>query len=243
MKRTITTCDICNREIPENVTSYKIEKHIPPHMNYTTTLHSKLDICGNCYKEFLRLVNRKLCKGSCKDTEPKRGLVFPFFNKKYIYEVPSGFDMFCVSCDYGTINPTSMGLWGKHGESWYRIDEFYHNSRQKGFQMTDEEYYLSLVSLVGERKLEFIVVDPSAASFIECIKRHGKFTVIRGEGNIRTNIYKSSEALETGKIKICKNCSNILTEIFTYSDDTPESDEHTIGDMTYFVNAIEWKIT
>lgn len=37
MKIAITTCDICNNVIFENVTSYEIEKHIPPYMNYTAT--------------------------------------------------------------------------------------------------------------------------------------------------------------------------------------------------------------
>ena len=42
---------------------------------------------------------------------------------------------------------------------------------KKGFQMTDEEYYCSLTALIGDRKVEYAVVDPSAASFIECIKK------------------------------------------------------------------------
>lgn len=25
-----------------------------------------------------------------------------------------------ISCDYGTVNPTSMGLWGQKGGVWYR---------------------------------------------------------------------------------------------------------------------------
>ena len=106
--------------------------------------------------------------------------------------------------------------------------------------MTDEEYYRELVKLTVNTNVKFVVVDPSAASFIECIRRHGKFTVIRGEFNLLSNAYK---ALETGKIKICKNCSNILSEIFTYSNDTPiGKDDHAISDMAYFVNAMEREI-
>lgn len=173
------------------------------------------------------------------------GLVYPFFNEKYIYEVPDSFDKFCVSCDYGTVNPTSMGLWGKHGESWYRIDEFYHDSRQKGFQMTDEEYYRSLVSLVGKRKLEFVVVDPSAASFIECIKRHGKFTVKKAENDVLAGIHKTSDALKTGKIRICKTCPDIIREFSLYRwdegakyDAPRKENDHAMDDMRYFTAAV-----
>ena len=204
------------------------------------------DFVDNFLKEFLKFINRKPCKGSRKDSEQKQGLVYPFFNEKYIYEVPDSFDKFCVSCDYGTVNPTSMGLWGEHGESWYRIDEFYHDSRQKGFQMTDEEYYRSLVSLVGKRKLEFVVVDPSAASFIECIKRHGKFTVKKAENDVLAGIHKTSDALKTGKIRICKTCPDIIREFSLYRwdegakyDAPRKENDHAMDDMRYFVDAIE----
>ena len=64
MKRTITTCDICNKKISNNVTRYEIEKHIPPYMNYTDALNSKFDICENCYKKFLEFVSRKSCEAT-----------------------------------------------------------------------------------------------------------------------------------------------------------------------------------
>lgn len=169
------------------------------------------------------------------------GLVYPFFNEKFIYEVPKSFDSFAVSCDYGTVNPTSMGLWGNNEGIWYRIDEFYHDSRQKGFQMTDEEYYSSLASLVGEKKVEFVVVDPSAASFIECIKRHGKFNVIKAENDVLAGIHKTSDALKEGKIRICKTCPDILREFTLYRwdegakyDAPRKENDHAMDDMRYF---------
>lgn len=89
--------------------------------------------------------------------------------------MPVGVTKYFVSCDYGTVNPTSMGLWGEKDGTFFRVDEFYHDSKQKGFQMTDEEYYCSLTALIGDRKVEYAVVDPSAASFIECIKGTAKY--------------------------------------------------------------------
>ena len=77
------------------------------------------------------------------------GLFTLFSTKPCSATRAQGFDRFIVSCDYGTVNPTSMGLWGRKEGVWYRIDEFYHSSKQKGFQMTDEEYYRSLCTLVG----------------------------------------------------------------------------------------------
>lgn len=43
------------------------------------------------------------------------GAVYPFMDDEKMYcEVPNvGFDDFAVSCDYGTVNPASFGLWGE----------------------------------------------------------------------------------------------------------------------------------
>lgn len=173
------------------------------------------------------------------------GLVYPFFNEGFVYEVPENLDSFAVSCDYGTVNPTSMGLWGKSQGIWYRIDEFYHDSRQKGFQMTDEEYYNSLAHLVGKRKTEFVVVDPSAASFIECIRRHGEFNVIKAENDVLAGIHKTSDALKEGKIRICKTCPDILREFTLYRwyegaryDAPKKENDHAMDDMRYFTAAV-----
>lgn len=51
------------------------------------------------------------------------GAVYPFMDDEKMYcEVPNvGFDDFAVSCDYGTVNPASFGLWGEKNSVWYRI--------------------------------------------------------------------------------------------------------------------------
>ncbi len=42
------------------------------------------------------------------------------------------FEEYAVSCDYGTVNPCSAGLWGRQGGTWYRVDEYYYDSRRDG---------------------------------------------------------------------------------------------------------------
>lgn len=173
------------------------------------------------------------------------GLVYPFFNDSFIYEVPENCSEYFVSCDYGTVNPTSMGLWGLSDGVWYRVDEFYHDSRKKGYQMTDEEYYCSLVSLVGERSIKGVIVDPSAASFIECIRRHGRFNVIKANNDVLTGIRKTSDALKSGKIRLCKTCPDILREMYLYRwdesarHDAPiKENDHAMDDMRYFTATV-----
>ena len=172
------------------------------------------------------------------------GAVYPMMAQEKMYcECPQGeFDDCCVSCDYGTANPTSMGLWGRKDGVWYRIDEYYFDSRKEGFQKTDEEHYAALKTLAGTRKIRQVIVDPSAASFIEAIRRHGEFRVTPAKNNVVDGIRKVSGALKEGKIRICSNCRDARREFQLYrwdparSDDAPvKENDHAMDDIRYFV--------
>ncbi len=173
------------------------------------------------------------------------GLVYPFFNESYIRKAPKTADSFYVSCDYGTVNPTSMGLWAGSEGKWYRIKEFYHDSRREGFQMTDEEYYRCLEELLGERIPEAVIIDPSAASFIECIIRHGKYRVKRANNDVLDGIRRTGDLLKQGVINICEGCDDLLREITLYKwnegvgGDAPKKEnDHAMDDMRYFASTV-----
>ncbi len=147
-----------------------------------------------------------------------------------------------MSCDYGTVNPTSMGLWGKQGGVWYRIGEYYFDSRKEGFQKTDEEHYAALEELAGGRKLSRVVVDPSAASFIEVIRRHGKYRVVPAKNDVVDGIRRVSAALKDGRVRICKNCAAARREFQLYrwntsghADAPVKEHDHAMDDIRYFV--------
>ena len=92
------------------------------------------------------------------------------------------------------------------------VDEYYFNSRTQGFQKTDEEHYDGLEKLIDGRKIECVIVDPSAASFIEVIRRHGKYTVVSAENNvingIRTRLLKQVSLCKKDKKKSQRICHN-----------------------------------
>ncbi len=174
------------------------------------------------------------------------GLVYPFMaDDKMLCDVPEGdFSEFAVSCDYGTVNPASFGLWGRLGDTWYRIDEYYYNSRVEGSSRTDEEHYTGLCRLINNRNISTVVVDPSAASFIEVIRRHGKYTVKPAKNNVLDGIRQTSTALKQGKIKICRNCRDSINEFGLYrwdmgGKDTPvKENDHAMDDIRYFVTTV-----
>ena len=174
------------------------------------------------------------------------GLVYPFMSDdKMLYDVPKcTFSKFAVSCDYGTVNPSSFGLWGLYGDSWYRIDEYYYSSRREGSSRIDEEHYSALCDLIADREISDIVVDPSAASFIEVIRRHGRFNVKPAKNNVIDGIRQTSTALKQGKIKICRSCTDCIHEFGLYRWDTGGKDspvkenDHAMDDVRYFVTTI-----
>lgn len=174
------------------------------------------------------------------------GCVYPFMNSKSYCDVPEGeFSEYAVSCDYGTVNPASFGLWGKQQGVWYRIDEYYYDSRREGRQRTDEEHYRELEKLAGNRNIEAVTVDPSAASFIELIRRKARFKVVPAKNSVVNGIRQVSSALKQGRIKICSNCADSIREFSLYRwsensvEDAPvKENDHAMDDIRYFVTTI-----
>lgn len=174
------------------------------------------------------------------------GLVYPFMSdESMLWDVPQGdFEDLAVSCDYGTVNPASFGLWGLMDGCWYRIDEYYYSSRREGAARTDEEHYQGLCELIGDRTVSSVVVDPSAASFIEVIRRHGRYRVIPAKNNVLDGIRQTGSALKEGRIKICRNCTDCIREFGLYrwessGRDAPKKEnDHAMDDVRYFVATV-----
>lgn len=174
------------------------------------------------------------------------GLVYPDAAQgKFTREIPASFSKYYVSCDYGTVNPTSMGLWGLNGGVWYRISEYYYNSRQEGRQKTDEEYYEDLLNFTDGKAVTAVIVDPSAASFIECICRHGRFNVLPAKNDVTDGIRKVQSALRDGKIVISPSCKSTMKEFSLYRwDDSAKKDvpkkenDHAMDEIRYFVMTV-----
>ena len=170
------------------------------------------------------------------------GRVYDFFDTERDAEaVPNGtFTAWRVSVDYGTANPTSFGLWGKCGEIWYRTEEYYYDSRREGHQKTDAEYAEDLKKLLSGRKAERVIVDPSAASFIETLRREG-FPVVPANNDVTDGIRVTADLLKQRRMVICRGCSDCLRELDLYvweqrgDRDAPRKEhDHAMDEMRYF---------
>lgn len=171
-----------------------------------------------------------------------QGLVYPMFSKeRHVLDCCPECRRFLVSCDYGTVNPCSMGLWGEADGVWYRLDEYYYDSRKEGVCRTDEEHYAQLEHLCTGKQVETVIVDPSAASFIECIRRHGKFRVIPAKNQVLEGIELVSMLLHSGKIFFLQNCRDSIREFSLYrwsektqKDQPVKENDHAMDEIRYF---------
>ena len=173
------------------------------------------------------------------------GRVYDFFDTASVRPAPGGvFEQWVISCDYGTVNPASFGLWGKQNGVWYRTDEFYFDSRREGRQMTDAEYAGKLRGLAGGRTIREVIVDPSAASFMEVLRREG-WKVRKADNDVISGIRKTADALKEGRIVICERCTDCLREMDLYvwdleagGDRVVKKNDHAMDDMRYFVTGV-----
>ena len=176
------------------------------------------------------------------------GLIYPMFDKAvhvtHHPELQPGGDYY-ISCDYGTLNPTSAGLWYLQPDGHaIRLREYYYDGRKTKTPRTDEKHYAALEQLAGEAagKVRAVIVDPSAASFIECIRQHGLFRVWQADNSVLNGIRDTSSLLQMQYLHICDNCTDIIREFSLYrwdesaTEDRPiKENDHAMDDMRYFV--------
>ena len=183
------------------------------------------------------------------------GLVYPRFSKadNVTEDIPES-GTYYISIDYGTLNPFSAGLWCVSDGKAVRIKEYYHSGRDTKRQLTDEEYHAALEKLIQytdsegilqEYEIDRVVIDPSAASFIACMRRHGKFRVKHAVNTVIDGIRNVTSMLNSQRLFIHSSCKDSIKEFGLYSwDDKAQEDkvikenDHAMDDIRYFVTTI-----
>lgn len=174
------------------------------------------------------------------------GLIYPQFGEGCIVdELPEKSGEFFISCDYGTLNPFAANLWHWDGERATCIAEYYYSGRDTQAAKTDEEYYAMLERLAGDRPIRSVIIDPSAASFIEVVRRHHKYTVRKAKNDVLPGILTTSRYLQDGTIKIHRSCKDTIREFGLYrwddkaSEDRPiKENDHAMDSVRYFAYTI-----
>lgn len=149
-----------------------------------------------------------------------------------------------ISVDYGTLNAFSAGLWCYDGKTAYRASEWYHSGRDTNQQLTNYKYLQHIQALAGDRKIDAVIVDPSAASFITELRQAG-FTVRKGKNEVVDGIRRVSTLLEQNRLYFSPDCKSCIGEFSQYcwddksSVDKPiKAHDHAMDDVRYFVSTI-----
>ena len=176
------------------------------------------------------------------------GLVYEFDKKTSVVTSIPDAGRYYISVDYGTLNPFSAGLWCLEDGVATRIREYYYSGRSNSSLKTDEEYYQELENLAGDLDVEYVVVDPSAASFIETIRRHGRFSVRKAKNDVLSGIRLVSVLLRAHRLLFHESCADSIREFSLYAWDAEEGkaevdkplkiNDHAMDDIRYFCSTV-----
>lgn len=178
------------------------------------------------------------------------GLIYPMYEDAIVAPPDGPATQYCLSCDYGTQNAFAALLWGKYGDVWYALSEYYYSGRDTGVQKTDEEYADDLDKWLDdyfehERPRIRTIIDPSAASFITLLRKREKYGVMQAANAVTDGIRETATCMKNGRIKISERCKNLIKELQGYVwDDTADDDrpikvnDHACDALRYFVHTM-----
>lgn len=178
--------------------------------------------------------------------EAPEGLVYDFMAEGQLARKPPNepHEAYVISVDYGTSNPSSFGLWGRADGVWYRIGEYWYDARAEGGHKTDSEYADALIELAGGRRVESVVADPSAKSFIEELRRRG-LRVTPAVNAVADGIRVTAGLLKSGGIVISPVCREALREFALYRwqngvdcDKPVKENDHAMDEIRYFAATV-----
>ena len=173
------------------------------------------------------------------------GLVYPMFSReKHVVkgEIPySSRHRYYVSIDYGTVNPFAAGLWDYDPVSHkaIMIRELYY--RGGSANRTDNEgYYRMLKKLIGDIKIEYIIIDPSASSMVETIEKYAEYLVVKADNNVLNGIQDVTKFLNMGLLFFHESCKETFKEFDQYSWDEESGEDAVIKEFDHSMDMIRY---
>jgi len=159
------------------------------------------------------------------------GAIYQQWNEsEHVVEEMPGFPSdVVIGIDYGTSNATTFIVLGRVGNVWYVFDEYYHSGRETMRQKTDAEYSADLAQFIRQMGYypNYIMVDPSAASFKTQLRKD-EFSHVRDADNaVVDGVRTVSSALSSGRLKILKRCERLIEEFpgYVWDEDKQEKGE------------------
>ncbi len=182
------------------------------------------------------------------------GIVYDMFRKEehVVNELPELVPKYkYVSVDYGMQNATVFLLWERDiTGKYYLTREYYYSGRDEHVQKTNSEYADDFETWLGDTKIDKIIIDPSASSFIAELKKRG-YQIKKARNNVLEGIRFVGTLLNLNKIAVHEDCKNTLKEFHSYvwdekaslhGEDKPmKQHDHAMDALRYFCFTVLFK--
>lgn len=170
------------------------------------------------------------------------GLIYDTFNDDKIVDISNmRFGRKWVAVDYGTQNATCFLMFGGKNQDVYVMKEYYYSGRDTNKQKTDSDYCNDMLDFIKGHGIENIVVDPSASSFIEILRRTG-LSVKKARNDVLDGIRRVSSQFCLNRLFVDSSCQNLISELKTYSWDDHASDERPVKENDHAVDALRYGV-
>lgn len=206
------------------------------------------DMLQEAEKQFAGVFYARYIQGQWVVAE---GLIYPMFEEAQETPPDGRADKYILTIDYGTQNAFAGLLWGLYGKVWYAIKEYYYSGRETQVQKSDEDYANDMDEFTDgyvhypQQKM-LTIVDPSAASFIVALRKHGRYKVIKANNNVLDGIRDTATAMQTGKIKYSPDLKSMIKEFqgYVWSEKSVEDcpvkvNDHCMDSLRYFVETMQ----
>lgn len=171
------------------------------------------------------------------------GLIYKNCETAIIDPIDQNYKKYVVAIDYGIKNPFVMILFGLADNGvWYAVKEYCHSGRDTQDLKTDGDYLQDLLKFVGDIKIDRIIIDPSATSYITLLKKSTKYRIKSAKNDVLAGIAQTARVLKGGQVKIFKTCVNLIGEINRYSWDDKQTEDKPIKEHDHFCDALRYHV-
>lgn len=157
-----------------------------------------------------------------------------------------------IACDYGTTNPMVFLDIYDDGETIFVVNEYYYDSKKEQLQKSDEQYVNDFVKFVGNEYPDFVIIDPSAASFKIVLRGRG-FRIKDADNSVNDGIRNVAMLMSLKRLRVHKRCANFIREVHSYvwdeiaakhGEEKPiKMNDHAMDAIRYFIKTIlpKWR--
>ena len=154
-----------------------------------------------------------------------------------------------VGIDYGIQNPTAfvLGAWHRTANEWHIVREWKYGGKDGVLPKTDPELYQALREFAEPFGVSECIIDPSAESFAQLIRKDHRFRLRDADNEVLKGISFVNTMFHQYKLRIASCCKETLKELWAYSWDTEKSrktgTDVVIKDNDHLMDAMRYLCT